>query len=138
MSLVYPMFAMVLLTLGTLLVLFRTRSRFVREKKIDARFFSTYQDGQEPEASAKLARHFSNLLEAPTLFYAGCLAAMVSGQATPLVVYIAWAYVAARLVHSFIHTGKNTLLPRIGAYFSSWAILVLMWICITVGVATSS
>jgi hypothetical protein len=138
MKLVYPMFAMVLLTFGTLLTLFRMRARFVREKKVDPRYFGTYQDGQEPEASAKLARHFSNLLEAPTLFYAACLAAIVTEQSTPLVIFLAWMYVAARVVHTFIHTGKNTLLPRIAAYFSSWAVLILIWISIVYGVATST
>ncbi len=136
-ALVYPMFAMVLLTFGTVLALFRMRSRFVRERKVDPAYFATYQDGREPEASAKLGRHFTNLLEAPTLFYAGCLAAMISGQSSTLVVVLAWLYVAARVIHTSVHTGKNALMPRIAAYFSSWAILVAMWTVIVLGVATS-
>jgi hypothetical protein len=130
------MFAMVLLTFSTLVRLFRARIRFVREGAVSASYFKTYQDGAEPEASAKLARHFVNLFEAPTLFYVACIAAMVTGQATALVIVLAWLYVALRCVHTWIHTGSNTLQHRIAAYFSSWAVLLLIWIRIVIGVAT--
>jgi len=133
-SLVYPMFAMVLLTFLTLVRLFRTRIRFVREGVVNAAYFKTYQTGTEPEASAKLARHFVNLFEAPTLFYVACLAAIVSGQSTTLLNLLAWLYVVLRCVHTYIHTGSNQLQHRIAAYFSSWAVLLLMWICIVIGV----
>ncbi len=135
-SLIYPMFAMVLLTFSVLVRLFLTRTRFVREGQVSAGYFKTYQVGTEPEASAKLARHFVNLFEAPTLFYVACLAAMVSGQSTTFLNGVAWLYVALRGVHTFIHTGSNKLNQRIAAYFSSWTVLLLMWICIVIGVAT--
>ena len=135
-SLIYPMFAMVVLTFGVLLTLFRTRARAVREGKVSAAYFKTYQTGAEPEASAKLARHFVNLFEAPTLFYVACLAAMVSGQSTALLNLLAWLYVLLRGAHTYIHTGSNQLKHRIAAYFSSWAVLLGMWICIVIGVAT--
>ncbi|HEY8152761.1 MAG TPA: MAPEG family protein [Myxococcota bacterium] len=134
-SLIYPMFAMVLLTFSTLVRLFRTRVRFVREGAVNPAYFKTYQNGSEPEASAKLARHFVNLFEAPTLFYVACVSAMVTGQATTLVIGLAWLYVALRCAHTYIHTGSNQLQHRIAAYFSSWAVLLLLWICIVTGVA---
>lgn len=136
-SLVYPMFALAILTFTVLVTLFRTRSRFVREGEVDAAYFKTYQEGAEPESSAKLARNFSNLFEAPTLFYVACLAAMIAGQSSMLVTLLAWSYVVLRCVHAYIHTGSNELMPRIGAYFGSWIVLLLMWVCIVVGVATS-
>ena len=134
-SLIYPMFAMVLLTFGVLLTLFRTRARFVREGAVDAAFFKTYQAGAEPEASAKLARHFVNLFEAPTLFYVACLAAIVTGQSTALLNVLAWLYVAMRVVHTYIHTGSNRLNHRIAAYLSSWAVLLALWVCVVIGAA---
>ena len=137
-ALVYPMFALALLTALTLARLFRTRSRFVREGQADARYFLTYQDGGEPEASAKLARHFTNLFEAPTLFYVACLAAMVTGQGSDVVIVaLAWLYVAARVVHTWVHTGRNVLPQRIAAYFTSWAFLMLLWLWVVLGVASA-
>ena len=135
-SLVYPMVAMVVLTFVTLVRLLRLRLGFVRAGEVSARYFSTYQEGEEPEASAKLARHFANLFEAPVLFYAACLTAMVVGESGTVVTALAWLYVAARLVHTFIHTGANVLTWRIAAYFSSWAILLALWGWIAIGVAS--
>ena len=134
-TLIYPMFAMVVLTFSVLVKLFRTRARSVREGAVSASYFKTYQTGAEPEASAKLARHFVNLFEAPTLFYVACLAAMLSGQSTTRMNLLAWLYVALRCAHAYIHTGSNKLNQRIAVYFSSWFVLLLMWICIVFGVA---
>lgn len=134
-SLVYPMFAMVVLTFVILVTLFRSRAGFVREGKVSATYFKTYQEGTEPEASAKLARHFANLFEAPTLFYVACLSAMIVGQSTLLLNLLAWLYVVLRGAHAFIHTGSNKLNHRIVVYFSSWVVLLLMWICVVIDVA---
>ena len=134
-TLVYPMFAMVLLSLVTLLRLFTGRMAAVRAGSGDFRYYKTYQDGGEAVELVQLSRNFSNLFEAPTLFYAACLAAMVTGQASHAVLGFAWAYVLARCIHSFIHTGSNALYPRIGAYFGSWVMLLGLWIAVVVGAA---
>jgi hypothetical protein len=136
-SLIYPMFAMVLLSATTLILLFRGRLRAVRDGQVSATYFRIYQGEAEPEATAQRARHFVNLFEAPTLFYAACLAAMVTGQTGTTTVVLAWLYVAARLVHSYIHLGGNVLQARIGAYFTSWAVLIALWAWLVVGVATA-
>jgi hypothetical protein len=137
-NLIYPMFAMVLLTATVLGILFRSRVRAVREQKVTTRFFRIYQGETEPEISAQAARHFTNLFEAPTLFYAACLAAMVTRQTGLTVVVLAWGYVAARLAHAYIHLGSNRLKHRIRAYFSGWLVLMAMWIVIVAGVASAS
>ena len=134
-ALVYPMFAMVLLTVSTLARLFFSRLGAVRAGLVNPRFFQIYQGGAEPEASAKLARHFVNLFEAPTLFYVACLAAIATEQSGAWLVGLAWLYVGARLVHTIIHTGANVLNYRIAAYFSSWAVLLALWIRVVVGAA---
>lgn len=136
-ALVYPMFAMVLLTFSTLARLFVTRVRFVREGAVDAAYFKTYQEGSEPEASAQLSRNFANLFEAPTLFYVACLAALAVGQSSTALTLLAWAYVLARAVHAWIHTGRNELSHRIAAYFASWAVLLAMWAWLVVGALTA-
>jgi len=137
-ALVYPMFALVLLTFSVLVALFRARTRFVRQGAVDAAFFKTYQDGREPESSAQLARHFANLFEAPVLFYAVCLAAMVIGRSSAWMIGLAWLYVGLRVAHAWIHTGRNQLKHRIAAYFSSWAVLLLMWATLVLSVASGA
>lgn len=135
MSLILPMFAMVLLTATVLVILFRSRVAAVRQNRISAKYFRTYQGEVEPESMAKPARHFSNLFEAPTLFYAACLAAMVTGQVGTTMVTLAWAYVAARVVHAWIHLGGNRLRLRMPAYFAGWLVLLAMWVLLAWGAA---
>lgn len=137
-SLVYPMFAMVLLTAATLGRLFAGRLAAVRAGTADARYFETYQEGGEPTSTAQLSRNFSNLFEAPTLFYVACLAAMAALPPSGVVLALAWLYVVARAIHSWIHTGSNTLNHRIAAYFSSWVVLLALWVAVVVGVAQQS
>lgn len=127
MRLVYPMLAMVILTFVVLIALFRSRIRMVREGHAPVSYFRTFQGSQEPDYAVKPARHFANLFEAPTLFYAGCLAAMVVGVRGWGVLAVAWAYVAARGIHAWIHLGGNRVRHRLRAYFLSWLLLLALW-----------
>ena len=135
-NLVFPMAALVLLTFGVVLKLFRSRVRAVREGQASASYFRTYSSGTEPELSAKAARHFTNLFEAPVLFYVVCLAAMIVGPRGNGMVILAWLYVAARYAHAFVHLGANRLRHRIAAYMASWVFLIWMWVNLVVHVAT--
>lgn len=135
-SLVFPMAAMVLLTVVVLVRMFRSRVAAVRTGQVDAAYFRLYQGSDEPESTRKLSRHFTNLFEAPTLFYVACLAAMITGLTGTVMVTLAWGYVAARTVHAFVHLGGNRLRKRILAYFVSWIFLVALWVTVVIGVAT--
>ncbi len=127
------MFAMVLLTFTALVILFRSRVRAVREGHVPVTYFRLYQGAAEPESTAKPARHFTNLFEAPVLFYVACLAAMVLHVNGYAMQVLAWIYVAARLVHSCIHLGGNRLRWRVRSYFLSWIVLLAMWIGLVAG-----
>ena len=137
-QLVYPMFALVLLTMVVLTTLFRRRVRAVRQGNVSIGYFGIFQGGSEPEESAKAARHFSNLFEAPTLFYAGCLAAMLTHDVGIAVQILAWAYVAARVVHAIIHLGGNRIGHRMRIYFVGWLALTALWIQVVAHVALNS
>ena len=134
--LIYPMFAMVVLTFIVLIQLFRTRTRAVTSGAVKASFYKTFQGDAEPEAAQKLTRHFSNLFEAPTLYYVACVAGLVIHVTDLAFLMMAWFYVLARLIHAYIHIGKNKIYPRIYAYFSSWIILVIMWAYLALRAAT--
>ncbi|HTP40234.1 MAG TPA: MAPEG family protein [Steroidobacteraceae bacterium] len=126
-ALLFPMAAMVLLTFVVLLRLFRARVRAVRAAQLPVAYYRLYQGATEPEAAAKPSRHLVNLFEAPVLFYAACLAALALGLAQASLVALAWAYVAARLLHSYVHLGSNRIRWRLRAYFASWLILLALW-----------
>jgi hypothetical protein len=133
-TLIYPMFAMVLLSFFVLIRLFRSRVGAVRAGEIDKSYFRLYRGATEPEATAKISRHFVNLFEAPTLFYVVCVAAMVTQKGGTLMQTLAWCYVLARIVHAFIHLGPNRLRWRVRAYFVSWLVLLAMWVVLVIAV----
>lgn len=132
------MFAMVLLTATVLVILFRSRVAAVRQGLISPAFFRIYQGEVEPESTAKPARHFANLFEAPILFYVVCLAAMIVHLTGLAMQSLAWIYVAARVTHTTVHLGGNRLRKRIRAYFFSWLVLLAMWIYLVIGVSLGS
>jgi len=134
-QLVYPMFVLVLLSAFVLVLLFRRRVKAVRDGRVSARYFALFRNELEPEETVKAARHFSNLFEAPTLYYAACITAMVTHNASPGVITLAWMYVAARILHAIIHLGANRLRYRIRIYFFSWVVLLALWIDVVVNTA---
>lgn len=133
-TLIYPMFAMVLLSFVVLIRLFRSRVSAVKAGELETSYFRLYRGAVEPESTAKVSRHFSNLFEAPTLFYVVCLAAMVTQKGGTLMQTLAWVYVLARFVHAFIHLGSNRLRWRVRAYFVSWLVLLAMWVTLVIAV----
>jgi hypothetical protein len=44
----------------------------------------------------------------------------------------------ARVVHAFVHMGRNRLRPRIAVYFASWIVLFAMWLVLVAGVAAGN
>jgi len=131
---VYPMSAMVVLTCCVLGALFRARVKSVSSGQVKASYFKTYRGEDEPDSSVQLSRHFTNMFEAPTLFYVACLVAIIADQSTALLIALAWFYVVLRAIHAYIHIGTNKLRPRIRAYLGSWIVLAVMWASLTVGV----
>ena len=135
---IFPMFAMVLLTFFTLMKMVRTRFALVKSEMMDPSFFGTYQDGKdgkfEHEDSRVLSRHFSNLFEAPVLFYVVCLAALATQNASTLFQGIAWLFVLTRLVHSYIHLTTNIVMNRVRAYAAGWLVLLALWLVLIIGI----
>lgn len=134
-ELVYPMAALVLLTFLVLMRMVSGRVAAVKRGEIDARFYKTYQGDGEPRAAAQNTRHFINLFESPVLFYAACVVAMITGQGSGAIVWLAWAYVACRVVHAIVHLGGNRIPPRMAIYGASWVVLLAMWGLLVAGVA---
>jgi hypothetical protein len=134
---IYPMFAMVILTAVVLVTLFRARVAAVREGRVSLAYFGIYQGAAEPESSAKAVRHFANLFETPVLFYVACLAAMITNVAGAAMQALAWAYVAARVAHAYVHLGANRIRHRLRVYFASCLVLLAMWIYLVAAVTLS-
>lgn len=61
--------------------------------------------------------NYNHLHEQPTLFYAVIVALIIMRQDNDLNLYLAWAYVGFRIIHSFIQSLTNIIVVRF-AFFS--------------------
>lgn len=127
MNLIYPMFAMFLLSAFVMARLFLARVRAVRQREVELEYFRLYQGAVEPPRSVQLARHFTNLFEAPVLFYAVCLAAATIHRDAMSLTVLAWCYVALRIAHAWVHLTFNGFRWRLRTYMGSWLVLAAMW-----------
>jgi hypothetical protein len=64
----------------------------------------------------------------PTLFYVLCLLVMMQGEPDPLLSWLAWAFVATRYLHAFIHVTGNDVVRRFYAFLAGFLILAVMWL----------
>lgn len=97
-------------------------------KVVDPNYYRTYSGGTEPEPALVSARHWNNLFELPTVFYAACLTAFVLGAVSQWVLVCAWGFVAGRLVQSAVHLTANVPAVRGIAFMISALFLLALWI----------
>ena len=77
-----------------------------------------------PAEVSRVADNYNHLHEQPTLFYAVALAAQLAGATDGASVGLAWAYVALRVVHSFVQATRNVIPVRF-AVFSLGSLVLL-------------
>ena len=126
-AILFPGFAMFLLTFCVFCLLGFNRYRAVRKREIDARYFKLYRDYEEPERLRVLSRHVSNHFEVPLLFYIALIFIFITQKVDVVQVVLAWCYVVLRLFHAYIHLGSNKLTRRFTVFILSGAVLVAMW-----------
>jgi hypothetical protein len=126
-AILYPAFAMFALLVGVLIRMQVVRFGAVGRGEMDGRYYRTYQGGAEPKHMAVVTRHFSNLLELPTLFYVVLILSFITHQVSLWQVVCAWAFVALRYAHSFVHLTSNNVMVRFRFFVASCVVLLVMW-----------
>ncbi len=122
-----PALAMVALTFVVLGVMFSRRVAQMKRDRIHPQKVSTSTQASALYTDVAPADNFRNLFETPVLFYLALLVAALTAQVTPLVLGLAWTYVAARVVHSAIHCSYNKVMHRFRAFALSMLVLLVLW-----------
>jgi hypothetical protein len=135
MSIVWPAFALVALTLLVVARLARLRFAAARAGRVDPRYYKLFRGEGEPDEIAATARNFNNLFETPTLFYAGTAIALAGGVAGTPLVALGWCYVALRFAHTAIHLTSNKVLWRFRMFALSLLVLLAYWAVLGVNLA---
>jgi hypothetical protein len=125
-----PVVALVLWSSMMLAWLYATRIPALR--KAGAPFDPTITAAQLAERVPPQVRwkadNYNHLMEQPTIFYATALALAVAGAGDGLNVWLAWAYVAIRVVHSLVQATVNIIMLRFSIFMVGS--LVLLWLAI--------
>ena len=72
------------------------------------------------------ADNYNHLFEAPTLFYATALVLALIGDTTQTSLFLAWAYVGLRVVHSIWQSLFNVIEVRFTLFLSSSIVLIVL------------
>jgi hypothetical protein len=126
-----PVFVQVALTFVLLFWMGRSRFAAVRAKEARVKDIALGQPAW-PDRVLQVANAYHNQFETPVLFYALVVLALITRQADLLFVVMAWLFVAARLVHAYIHTTSNLVIRRFQAFLAGTVVLMLMWLIFAV------
>lgn len=132
--LVQPTIALMLLTMLVWLYMYYLRITYTLKNKIDAQDLASPEQCNAllPEFVNQASNNFKNLFEAPVLFYVVCILVTLFDHVDTMFVYLAWAYVFLRIIHSLIHCTINNVMARFLAYFTSSVVLWIMVFKLTV------
>ena len=72
------------------------------------------------------ADNYNHLMEQPTLFYAVALVLALIGAGDGLNLWLAWAYVGLRIVHSLVQALTNVILVRFGVFMVASLVLLAL------------
>ena len=123
-----PVMALVLWTLVMWVWLYATRIPAMRKARtrLEPRLPRDQLLGGLPPEVRWKSDNYNHLMEQPTLFYAAALTLAVIGDADPINVWLAWAYVALRVVHSLVQATTNVILVRFSIFMVSSLVLVML------------
>ncbi|MDQ3075031.1 MAG: MAPEG family protein [Pseudomonadota bacterium] len=73
-------------------------------------------DGVVADRTQWKAHNYNHLMEQPTIFYAIVLALILMGMDVAINVWLAWGYVALRIVHSIVQATVNIVKYRFALF----------------------
>lgn len=134
-ALIWPVVAMVVLTIMVWLRMFQTRVGEMKRRRIHPQSVATSSQMLQSVEDSRAADNFRNLFELPVLFYTAIALALYTGAGGTPILVLAWVFVALRVLHSAIHCTYNKVIHRFRAYvfggfvlWALWAVLLASWL----------
>jgi hypothetical protein len=124
-GMIAPVLALVAWTFVMWFWMYATRIPAIQKANVDMAALS--RSGAPlvlPPEVSRVADNYNHLHEQPTIFYAVALAAQLAGATDGVSVGLAWAYVALRVLHSFVQATRNVIPVRF-AVFSLGSLVLL-------------
>jgi len=86
-----------------------------------------------PSSAKNVADNYNHLHEQPVIFYALMFYISLNTQADDIYMYLAWAYVAIRVVHSLIQVTTNKVMHRFSLFALGTVVLMVMGLRAAIG-----
>ncbi|GGB70482.1 MULTISPECIES: MAPEG family protein [Henriciella] len=124
-----PVLALIVWTLIMWVWMYATRIPAMQKAGInpdDARHPGSPYNEKIPASTRSVADNYNHLHEQPTIFYALVFFAALTGGGDSIFMYLAWAYVGLRVVHSLVQILSSKVTQRFLVFALSSIILMVM------------
>ena len=126
-SLLLPVFVQVGLTFALMAWMWKLRIGALKSREVTFKDIALREPSWPPRVT-QVGNCFHNQLELPMLLYVLVAFILITRTNDIIFVVLAWAFVAARLAHAYIHTGRNDVQSRFYAMAASLMALIAMWV----------
>jgi len=124
-----PVLALIIWTLLVWVLMYARRIPAMQKARIDPDTAKSPDGAWKEELPLSVqasAHNYNHLLEQPTIFYALMFYIAVTVQMSAPLFYAAWAYVALRVLHSFVQVSAGKVMLRFGLFTLSTLVLGAM------------
>src|SRR5690606_9628027 len=129
-----PAAVLALFTLTVLLLVPVKRVRALLAGQVAEHDFKYGESDKVPPDVCIPNRNYMNLLELPVLFYVASLLVFSINKSDTAFIYLEWAYVVLRIIHSIIHLTFKRVLQRGLVFALSNGVLAIVWIRILLAI----
>ena len=129
-SILLPVLTLAFWTFIIFAIMAPARFYFLRMKHPQTAAHTKNLKGLLPPWTERVSDNYNHLFEQPVVFYAIALSIAVINNIEPLMIQLAWVYVALRVLHSIVQITFNFVPLRFTLFVTSWLILGYMIACI--------
>ena len=122
-----PVFAQIALTFGVLIKVGTSRIAALKAREVKLEDVALSSEAWSNNVK-KVSNNFNNQFQIPVLFYLAIAFFILFGTVDILAIILAWAFVATRYLHSFIHIRANNVRRRFKVYTAGVFIVMAQWI----------
>lgn len=110
-----PVLGLVIWTLIVWVILYARRLPMLKGADLSADSAKSPDGAWKDKLPLKVqapAHNYNHLMEQPTIFYALMFFLFLAEKHSVAALYLAWAYVALRIIHSLIQINAGAIMPR--------------------------
>ncbi|WP_188151998.1 MAPEG family protein [Teredinibacter waterburyi] len=125
---IYPMFAMILLTTIVAVIAVSCRFNSVKSGSVPIKYYRLMQGDKIPEVITKTTRCVNNMFEVPMLFYVVSTLYIALHIESLLAIILSSIFVGLRCVQAYIHLTYNNVVHRMLAFWFGLICVLLLWV----------